>query len=143
MIFRTCRMDRTFLFLYLGLCLFLFGIVLLSFFEEKDWRVFFIIGSICGPFLLITILSFHYLKIIIEDRFLIIRFFFVVYKTDIRNITKIRKGETMWSGFHKYGTAKKGLIIFAKYKADLYITPENEELFYQKILKINPDVVIE
>lgn len=49
----------------------------------------------------------------------------------------------MWSGFHKYGTATKGLIVFARYKDDLYISPENEELFYQKILEINPEVVIE
>ncbi|MBW8360522.1 MAG: PH domain-containing protein [Weeksellaceae bacterium] len=66
-----------------------------------------------------------------------------MYETDISKITKIRKGETMWSGFHKYGTATKGLIVFARYKDDLYISPENEELFYQKILEINPEVVIE
>ena len=83
------------------------------------------------------------MKIIIENKELKVVNFFNWYKTDISQITKIRKGETMWSGFHKYGTATKGLIIFARYKNDLYITPENEELFYQKILEQNPDVIIE
>lgn len=49
----------------------------------------------------------------------------------------------MWSGFHKYGTATKGLIVFTKFKDDLYITPADEELFLSTILEINPDIVFE
>jgi hypothetical protein len=67
----------------------------------------------------------------------------VLYKSDISKITKIRNGETMWSGFHRYGTTTKGLIIYTKYKDDLYITPENEEDFLKKILEINPNIIIE
>ncbi len=142
-IFKTRKIDRTIFLLSFGVHVFLLGITIFTYFEEKDWRVFIAMGSISALLLFITISSFYKLKIIIENHFLTIKFFFVFYKVDIKNITKIRKGETMWSGFHKYGTTTKGLIIFAKYKNDLYITPENEELFYQKILEINPDVVIE
>ncbi len=143
-VFRTTRkIDRTFLLLYSGLYLFLMGIAFYSYIKEKDVNVLLAMGAVCGFLLLLSILTYNYLKVIIDGHFLIVKYFFVVYKADIRNITKIRKGETMWSGFHKYGTVTKGLILFVKYKNDLYITPENEELFYQKILEINPDVVIE
>lgn len=92
---------------------------------------------------LVILTSIYHLKIIIDGKNLVINNFFNWYKVDISQITKIRKGETMWSGFHKYGSTTKGLIVFSKYKEDLYITPENEELFYQKILEINPNIIIE
>ena len=79
----------------------------------------------------------------VEGNFLMVKNVFILYRADIHQITKIRKGETMWSGFHKYGTATKGLIVFTKFKDDLYITPADEELFLSTILEINPDIVFE
>ena len=142
-VFKTKKADKTFTVMYVGLLLFLLAITIFTYIDKKDSMVFLPMGIIIGFLFLLTILSNNWLQIIIENDFLTVRLFFDLYKTNIKNITKIRKGETMWSGFHKYGTTTKGLIIFAKYKNDLYITPENEELFYQKILEINPDVVIE
>jgi hypothetical protein len=49
----------------------------------------------------------------------------------------------MWSGFNKFGTATNGLIIFTKHRNDLYITPENEELFLNQLQKINPKIILE
>lgn len=66
-----------------------------------------------------------------------------MYKTDISKIYKVRKGETMWSGINKFGTSTNGLIIFTKHLNDLYITPENEDLFITELQKINPDIIIE
>lgn len=63
------------------------------------------------------------------------------YSVQIENITKIKNGETLWVGMHKYGTRTGGLIISAKYKDDLYITPENEAEFLTRILEINPDIL--
>jgi hypothetical protein len=119
------------------------GIGAYDYWTERDAMVLLVMGII-GVLLSLWILaSYHQLKIIIDGSFLKVHYFFQVYETDISKITKIRKGETMWSGFHKYGTATKGLIIFARYKNDLYITPEDEELFYQKILAVNPNVTVE
>ena len=67
---------------------------------------------------------------------------YTIYKVDIKTITKIQKGNTMWTGFHKHGTATKGLIISSKFKNDLYITPKDEELFLQQLMQINPDIII-
>ena len=67
---------------------------------------------------------------------------YTIYKVDIKTITKIQKGQPMWTGFHKHGTATKGLIISSKFKNDLYITPKDEELFLQQLMQINPDIII-
>ena len=142
-VFKTKKIDKTFLWLYLGLFIFLFGIAFFTYLEENDPSVFLAMSIIVCVISIMTIAGSFWLKIFIKENFLIVHFFFDVFKTDIRNITRIRKGETMWSGFHKYGTGTKGLIVFSKFKNDLYITPQDEELFYRKILEINPDVVIE
>lgn len=142
-VFKTQKMDRTFQILYFGLMIFLLGIAIFTSIVEKDPMAFYVMGGLVLFLGLVISSSFFNMKIVIENGELKIINFFNWYKTDVSQITKIRKGETMWSGLHKYGTATKGLIIFARYKNDLYITPENEELFYQKILEQNPDVIIE
>ena len=48
----------------------------------------------------------------------------------------------MWSGY-KFGTTTNGLIIFTKHLNDLYITPEDEELFISELQKINPNIILE
>ena len=142
-IFKTKKMDRTFFGISIFLYLFLIGIASYDFIKENDYQVFISIGIIIGFILLLQILTYYQLKIIIKDQILYVHLFFTLYKVEISKITKIRKGETMWSGFHKYGNSTKGLIIFSKSKEDLYITPENEELFCSKILEINQNVIIE
>lgn len=141
-IFKTKKINKTFLILYLGFLLLFIIFALYTYYIAKDFKTF-LIGFIGGLPLMISFAASQWLKIIIRNDELVIHWIFTIYKTKIQNITKIRKGETMWSGFHKYGNTTKGLIIFSKYKNDLYITPENEELFYQKILEINPEVVVE
>ena len=142
-IFKTKKTDKTFALIFIGLLIFLSAITTSTFLVENDAMVFLPMGIILGVLFVLSFLTNKSLQIIIENNFLIVHLFFELYKTDIKNITKIRKGETLWSGIHKYGTGTKGLIVFSKFKNDLYITPENEDLFFQKILEINPEVVIE
>jgi hypothetical protein len=104
---------------------------------------FIIIESIFVLIIAILIVSILKLKISIKGNLVLIRIIFIVYKTDINKIYKVRKGETMWSGFNKFGTSTNGLIIFTKHLNDLYITPENEELFLNELLKINPNIILE
>lgn len=142
-VFRSKKMDSVFKGLYAGVFIILAGIGAISYLDDGDPMVLVVMGIVIGVVWGILISGVFKVKIIIEGDFLRIHYFFRVYETDIRDITKIRKGETMWSGFHKYGTGSKGLTVFSKFKNDLYIAPENEELFYRKILEINPHVVIE
>ena len=142
-IFKTKKMDRVFLMLYLGIILFLLSISFYTYLEEGDYFVFLPMGLIVILMICLSFGSRFVLKIIVKDNKLTIRFLFNLYTTEIEKITKIRKGETMWSGFHKYGSGTKGLIIFAKFHNDLYITPENELLFIETLQKINPQIIFE
>ncbi len=141
--FKTKKLDSRFRAMYIATFIILTIMSSLIYFFEKEVLPFIVLEVIFVSILLILFLANYHLKIIIDGNFLLVKIVFVLFKANINNITKIRKGETMWSGFHKYGTTTKGLIIFTKFKDDLYITPENEEDFYQKILEINPNIIIE
>ena len=104
---------------------------------------FIVLESIFTVIISILIVSTLKLKISIDGNILIVKIIFTVYKTDILKIYKVRKGETMWSGFNKFGTSTNGLIIFTKHRNDLYITPENEEFFLNELQKINPNIIVE
>lgn len=110
---------------------------------ENNIYPFIVMESIFLIIVSILILSILKLKINIEGNFLLIKIIFTVYKTDINKIYKVRKGETMWSGVNKFGTSTNGIIIFTKHLNDLYITPENEELFLIELQKINPNIILE
>jgi len=141
---KSKKIDGIFLLMYIILFLFLLLTPLLLLFEKK--RAVFpliVMESIFLIIISILVISIVKLKIRIEGNFLLIKIIFTMYKTDISKIYKIRKGETMWSGVNKFGTSTNGLIIFTKHLNDLYITPENEELFLNELQKINPDIIIE
>jgi hypothetical protein len=142
--FKSKKIDGIFLLMYIILFLFLLLTPLLLLFEKK--RAVFpliVMESIFLIIISILVISIVKLKIRIEGNFLLIKIIFTMYKTDISKIYKVRKGETMWSGINKFGTSTNGLIIFTKHLNDLYITPENEDLFITELQKINPDIIIE
>ena len=143
LIFKTKKSDKVFLLLYLGISFLLLSVAFYTYLVKDDLLVFLPIGIIVAMLLFLNFGSQNFFKIIIKENRLTIYFIFKLYSVDIKNITKIRKGETMWSGFHKYGTATKGLIVFAKYQNDLYITPENFPLFVKTLQKINPEIIYE
>lgn len=91
----------------------------------------------------VLLISFFFIKIRIDGEELVVNVVFDIFRVSIFKITKIRIGETMWSGFNKCGTSVGGLIIFSKYKNDLYITPENQDEFLRELLEINRHIVIE
>jgi hypothetical protein len=142
-LFKSKKLDTTFKAMYIAIFVILIIMPIIVYIAEKEIVPFIILELLFGSILFILFLANYYLRIIINGNYLIIKIIFVLYKADISKITKIRNGETMWSGFHRYGTTTKGLIIYTKYKDDLYITPENEEDFLKKILEINPNIIIE
>jgi hypothetical protein len=60
-------------------------------------------------------------------------------KIEIKDITEITIGKTMWVGT-KPATAKNGLIIKYQKFEEIYISPKSNELFLREVLKINPDI---
>jgi len=128
--------------IFLGITL-LFAIILVSAYFDSNFWDWMLMVFILGGINLIILINFFFIKIKIKDEELIVSVIYNVFKIDIFKITKIRIGETMWSGFHKCGTATGGLIVFSKNKNDLYITPENQDEFLKELLEINSHIIID
>lgn len=128
--------------LFLGISLLVVWIVITSYFDTpfSAWLVMLFFLLLINSVLLI---SFFFIKIRIDGEELVVNVVFDIFRVSIFKITKIRIGETMWSGFNKCGTSVGGLIIFSKYKNDFYITPENQDEFLRELLEINRHIVIE
>lgn len=141
--FKSKKLDSTFRLIYIFLFLFLLLMPFIILFTKNGFYPFIVMESIFAIIISILVVSIQKLRITIEGNFLLIKIIFTVYKTDINKIYKVRKGETMWSGFNKFGTSTNGLIIFTKHLNDLYITPEEEALFISELQKINPNIILE
>jgi len=141
MIFKT-KYDRVFGGLFLGIVLFLALLNLIAYFDQVEAGL--VLSLIFLPILFLMFLSGLSLKIMIVEHDLIVKILGIsFYKVNIRKINKIKIGETMWSGLHKYGTSANGIIIFSKYKNDCYITPTESKQFLEALLVINPHIIIE
>ncbi len=141
LVFKT-KIDKTFFAIHFGILAVLLFFTIEAYYSTNDSSTFSMMLGFCMVAFLFTITSFLFLKIILKDDFLIVHHFFNLYKIDIKTITTIQIGKTMWVGFHKHGTAINGLIISSKFKNDVYITPKDEEIFLQKLMAINPDIII-
>lgn len=62
-------------------------------------------------------------------------------KIKIEEITEITKDKTLWSGL-KPATARNGLIIKYRKFEEIYISPETNIVFINKILEINKNIKI-
>ena len=138
-VFKT-KIGKTFVSLYLIMFLLIIVMTIFIYFLPNDSSMFYFMAGFSLVVLAFMASSFFFLKIIVRDEFLYVHLFYPIYKVDIRTINSVESGKTMWFGFHKYGTATKGLIISSKFKNDLYITPENESLFLQKLSELNPNI---
>ena len=138
-VFKT-KIGKTFISFYLVMFLLIIAMTIFTYFLPNDSSMFYFMAGFSLVVLGFMASSFFFLKIIVRDEFLYVHLFYPIYKVDIRTINSVESGKTMWFGFHKYGTATKGLIISSKFKNDLYITPENESLFLQKLSDLNPNI---
>ncbi|TDP58360.1 PH domain-containing protein [Flavobacterium dankookense] len=141
--YKSKKINGIFKKIYIFLFLFMLLMPLPLLLTKNGLYPFIVMESIFTLIISILIVSILKLKISIQGNFLVVKIIFTLYKTDINKIYKIRKGETMWSGFNKFGTSTNGLIIFTKHRNDLYITPENEELFLDELKKNNPNIILE
>ncbi|MEO5776019.1 MAG: PH domain-containing protein [Flavobacterium sp.] len=62
-------------------------------------------------------------------------------KIKIEEITEIMKAKTLWSGL-KPATARNGLILKYRKFEVIYISPETNDIFINKILEINNNIKI-
>ena len=140
----TSRRDWVFSLIYLTITIVLFGSTIAAFFDDEfTWTSWVIMFFILGGINLIVLISFFFVKTKIENEELIVNIMINVFRINIFKITKVRIGETMWSGLHKYGTSTGGLIIFSKFRDDLYITPKDQDEFLKQLLEVNRHIIIE
>jgi hypothetical protein len=59
----------------------------------------------------------------------------------VNEITDVVKGQTQWSGL-KPATARHGLIIRYRQYDEIYISPETNDTFINKLLELNSDITI-
>lgn len=138
------RRDWIYTLMYIMISLFLLVVVVISSLDKNfDLLNWVILTLILGIVNVLILINWFLIKTKIDRDELIVNAIFDIFKVDIFKITKIRIGETMWSGFHKCGTATGGLIVFSKNKNDLYITPENQDEFLKELLKVNRHIIIE
>lgn len=142
-IFRTRPPDFIFKLLFTISNGILLSVIIFSIIDSGSETVAMLVCAACFGIIVMRISAMNTIKIIIDGHFLIIKNVFTLYRADISQITTVRKGETMWSGFHKYGTVTKGLTVFAKGKEDLYITPQDEEKFISLLHEINANIKFE
>lgn len=141
LVFKT-RIDKTFFSMHFGMLGIILFFLTYTHYSVKDTSIFNGLLAWFVVAILFTVSSFVFLKIIIQDHFLMVNIGFNIYKIDIKTINKIESEKSMWVGFHKHGTAAKGLIISSKYRNDFYITPKDQNVFLQKIIQINPDIIL-
>ncbi|MGY5847402.1 PH domain-containing protein [Salegentibacter sp. HM20] len=77
----------------------------------------------------------------LTDKFFLYRSGPLKGKIEIDKIREIVVGKTLWVGL-KPALAKKGLIIKYNKYDEIYISPESNESFVQKIREINPGINI-
>lgn len=140
--YKSRKIDKVFMMVYAGIGLLFLGFGIYGW-TEGYLMVLMVMGFMVMLLAMLLTAAIFQLRIILQGSLLKVYCFVKLYETDVSTITKIRKGETMWSGLHKYGTTRHGLIMFASYRNDLYITPEDEGHFIQKIAELNPKVVFE
>ncbi|MGS2762950.1 PH domain-containing protein [Sinomicrobium sp. M5D2P9] len=135
------KKDILFRFLILGLNVFLVGItVFVLIIGEVDkheyWGLILILGVVGLLFWMYFGTNYELSK----DR-LIYRCGPLKGKIGLDCIKEIVKGKTLWVGF-KPATSRNGLIVkYDKYNK-IYISPETNESFIEKILELNSDIKV-
>jgi hypothetical protein len=59
----------------------------------------------------------------------------------IKDISEIIKGKTLWSGF-KAATARHGVIVKYNQYDEIYISPKTNDTFVAKLLELNTEITI-
>ena len=135
------RKDILFQFLTFGLSSFFVAIILFQVFLEK-WDNSLIIVYII---MIVTIGLLFWIYFGTEYELtkseLIYKSGPIKGKINIEEITEIKKNKTLWSGL-KPATSRNGLIIKYRKFEEIYISPETNDIFINKILEINKSIKI-
>ena len=101
----------------------------------------YLLGLILALIIVFLLTLLHRTSYELNKSHLIYRASFLTGSIELENINEIVVGKTMWMGL-RIATARKGLIIkFGKYE-EIYISPDSNKSFVEKLVELNPKVNI-
>jgi hypothetical protein len=133
-VFYTKRGLDSYLFLMLLACVIAFTPLFLN--AEKDKKFTLIISSLAFMHNLWQLKTRY---IILEDGCLQINYLFIKRKINISDIFKIESGKRYQFHNRGYASSLQGLMMSIGNKS-IFITPMNEEVFIEELVKINPSI---
>ena len=135
------RKDLLFQLVFIGIISLCFGIVLLGMFQREQFNFLWI------DVLMILVAGFLFWLYFgtgyhLTPRELKYKSGPISGKIQLDEIREIIKGKTLWSGL-KPATARNGLIIrYGKFYDEIYISPDSNDTFLNKILELNDNIKI-
>jgi len=134
------KKDILFQFITYGLTVLLLGFYLFRIFSEGVLNYKFLLSDLVMILILIPLIWAQFsTKYELTEKELIYQSGPIKGKIEIERIREIIKGKSLWVGL-KPAIARKGLIIkYDKYD-EIYISPESNEMFVNKIREINPKI---
>ncbi|WP_405199162.1 PH domain-containing protein [Christiangramia sp. LLG6405-1] len=134
------KKDILFQFITYGLTVLSLGFYLFRIFSEGVLNYKFLLSDLVMILILIPLIWAQFsTKYELTEKELIYQSGPIKGKIEIERIREIIKGKSLWVGL-KPAIARKGLIIkYDKYD-EIYISPESNEMFVNKIRKINPKI---
>ena len=131
MLFIT-KKDYTLFFVFLFVFFLYLGISIFSIIYDNDYSVIWVfsIVLILLAFLFISIYKTTYFRL--EEDYLFCRSLVFTKRIPYSSIRKVEKQKGVYAGI-KFSTAWKGLVVHYNKYDELLISPENEELFLEKI----------
>lgn len=136
------RKDGVFSVLVYGINFCLLGLIAFQFYFE--FPNFWVACLVITPILFIVLLlfwMFYSTSYNLSDGSLYYKSGPIKGQIAINSITSIAVGETLWVGL-KPATARKGLIIKYNRFDELYISPDSNTSFVQKIKELNPEIAV-
>lgn len=131
MLFKT-KKDFTLFFVFLFVFILYTVISIFSIVYEKDYSVVWPFSGVLTflAFLFISIFKTTYFRL--EEDYLFCRSLVFTKQIPYSSIRKVEKQKGIYAGI-KFSTAWKGLVVHYNKYDELLISPENEELFLEKI----------
>ena len=134
------KKDILFQFITYGLTILFLGFYLYRIFSEGILNYKFLLSDLVMILILIPLIWAQFsTKYELTEKELIYQSGPIKGKIEVERIREIIKGKSLWVGL-KPAIARKGLIIkYDKYD-EIYISPESNEMFVNKIREINPKI---
>jgi hypothetical protein len=131
MLFKA-KKDYTLFFVFLFVFILYMVISIFSIVYENDFSVIWAFSGVLTFLALLFISIYKTTYFRLEDEILFCRSLFFTKRVPYSSIRKVEKQKGIYAGI-KFSTAWKGLVVHYNKYDEILISPENEELFIEKL----------